>query len=179
MKKIYLLLALLALPASAQVPTVADRNAPARVLITTRDEPGERLIVTGQVFATDGVTPIPGASVYVYHTDAKGYYTPGTNDNRNPRLRGYMRTDSKGGYEFNTIKPGPYPNNRIPAHIHYVVNAPGFSERVFEIVFEGDPNLDDRVRSEAAKEWSGFSLRRLDKDDQGVLRCTQDIKLKR
>lgn len=40
-------------------------------------------------------------------------------------------------------------------------------------------NLDDRVRSEAAKEWSGFSLRRLDKDDQGALRCTQDIKLRR
>ena len=180
MKKLSLLLALIALPAaSAQVPTVASKDAPARVIITTRDEPGERLIVEGHVFGSDGVTPIPGASVYVYHTDVKGYYSPGTNDNRNPRLRGYMRTDSKGGYEFSTIKPGPYPNNRIPAHIHYVVNAPGFSERIFEIVFEGDPNLDDRVRSEAAKEWSGFSLRRLDKDDQGVLRCTQDIKLRR
>ena len=180
MKKLSLLLALIALPAvSAQVPTVADKDAPARVLITTKDEPGEHLIVTGHVFGTDGVTPIPGASVYVYHTDVKGYYSPGTNDNRNPRLRGYMRTDSKGGYEFRTIRPGPYPNNRIPAHIHYVVNAPGFSARIFEIVFEGDPNLDDRVRSEAAKEWSGFSLRRLDKDDQGVLRCTQDIKLRR
>jgi len=180
MKKLSLLLALLAFPAaSAQVPTVADKDAPARVIITTRSEPGERLIVTGHVFDTDGVTPIPGASVYVYHTDLKGYYSPGKNDNRNPRLRGYMRTDSNGGYEFNTIKPGPYPNNRIPAHIHYVVNAPGFSERIFEIVFEGDPNLDDRIRSEAAKEWSGFSLRRLDKDDQGVLRCTQDIKLRR
>ena len=180
MKKLSLLLTLIALPAvSAQVPTVADKDAPARVIITTKDEPGERLIVAGHVFGTDGVTPIPGASVYVYHTDVKGYYSPGTNDNRNPRLRGYMRTDASGGYEFNTIKPGPYPNNRIPAHIHYVVNAPGFSERIFEIVFEGDPNLDDRVRSEAAKEWSGFSLRRLDKDDHGVLRCTQDVKLKR
>jgi hypothetical protein len=46
-------------------------------------------------------------------------------------------------------------------------------------VFEGDPFLDDRVRQEAAKEWSGFSLRRLEKDQQGVLRCTQDVKLRR
>jgi protocatechuate 3,4-dioxygenase beta subunit len=180
MRRICLLLALVALPAAAaQVPKVADKDAPAKIAITNRDEPGERLIVAGRVFGPDGATPISGASVYVYHTDVKGYYSPGTNDNRNPRLRGYMRTDSKGGYEFSTIKPGPYPNNRIPAHIHYVVNAPGFTERIFEIVFEGDPNLDDRVRSEAAKEWSGFSLRRLEKDAQGVLSCTQDIKLRR
>ena len=57
--------------------------------------------------------------------------------------------------------------------------AAGFSERVFEIVFEGDPLLDDRVRREAAQEWSGFSLRRLEKDSQGAWRCTQDIKLRR
>lgn len=106
------------------------------------------------------------------------YYSP-ANDNRNPRLRGYLRSDAQGRYEFSTIKPGPYPNNRIPAHIHYVVTAAGYSERVFEIVFEGDPNIDDNVRREAAKEWSGFSLRRLEKDNQGVWRCTQDVKLRR
>jgi len=162
-----------------QSPTVAPKDAPAKVTIATLNEPGERLVVNGRVFASDGVTPLAGASVYAYHTDAKGYYSPGTNDNRNPRLRGYMRTDAEGRYEFNTIKPGPYPNSRIPAHIHYVVTAPGHSERIFEIVFEGDPFLDDRVRQDAAKEWSGFSIRRLDKDGQGVLRCTQDIKLQR
>ena len=69
--------------------------------------------MAGRVFKTDGVTPLAAASVYVYHTDEKGYYTPNGNDNRNPRLRGYMRTDAQGHYEFNTIKPGPYPNSRI------------------------------------------------------------------
>lgn len=147
--------------------------------IAARQEPGERLIVTGRVFGPDGVTALAGASVYVYHTDVKGYYSPGTNDNRNPRLRGYLRTDAQGRYEFSTIKPGPYPNSRVPAHIHYVVTAAGYSERVFEIVFEGDPLLDDNVRGETAREWSGFSLRRLEKDKQGVWRCTQDIKLHR
>src|SRR4029453_12669266 len=78
MKRIGLLLLLIVLPASAQVPTVADKGAPARITITNRDEPGERLIVTGRVFGPDGVTPVPGASVYVYHTDVKGYYSPGT-----------------------------------------------------------------------------------------------------
>jgi protocatechuate 3,4-dioxygenase beta subunit len=131
------------------------------------------------VFGTDGVTPIRGASVYVYHTDVNGYYTPGTNDNRNPRLRGYLRTDAQGRYEFSTIRPASYPNSRIPAHIHYVVTASGFSERVFEIVFEGDPFLDDRVRREASKEWSGFSLVKLEKEDRSGWRGTQDVRLRR
>ena len=180
MKTICLLLAIAACTTpGAQAPTVAEKDAPSKITIATREEPGERLLVAGRVFGPDGVTPLAGASVYVYHTDVKGYYSPGTNDNRNPRLRGYLRTDAQGRYEFSTIKPGPYPNSRVPAHIHYVVTAAGYSERVFEIVFEGDPVLDDNVRREAAKEWSGFSLRRLEKDNQGVWRCTQDIKLRR
>jgi len=179
MKTILFLLALAvwANPA-AQAPTVAGKDAPSKITIADKEEPGERLIVAGRVFGPDGVTPLAGASVYVYHTDVKGYYSP-ANDNRNPRLRGYLRTDARGRYEFSTIKPGPYPNNRIPAHIHYVVTAAGFSERIFEIVFEGDSNIDDKVRKEAASEWSGFSLRRLEKDNQGGWHCTQDIKLRR
>jgi len=164
---------------AVQAPTVAERDAPSKITIAGKQEQGERLIVAGRVFAQDGVTALAGASVYVYHTDVKGYYSPGVNDNRNPRLRGYMRTDAQGRYEFSTIKPGSYPNTRIPAHVHYVVTAAGYSERIFEIVFEGDPFLDDRVRREAVNEWSGFSLRRLDKDEQGAWRCTQDIKLRR
>jgi len=180
MKSICILLVLTTwLNPTAQAPKIAEKDAPAKITIATVEEPGERLIVAGRVFSTDGVTPLAGASVYVYHTDVRGYYTPGTNDNRNPRLRGYMRTDAQGGYEFSTIKPGSYPNSRVPAHIHYVVTAAGYSERVLEIVFEGDPFLDDRVRQEAAKEWSGFSLRRLEKDQRGPWRCTQDIKLRR
>lgn len=180
MKAICLLLAIAACTTSgAQAPTVADKDAPSKITIANPQEPGERVIVAGRVFAQDGVTPVVGASVYVYHTDAKGYYSPGTNDNRNPRLRGYMRTDAQGRYEFNTIKPGSYPNSRVPAHIHYVVTAAGFSERIFEIVFEGDPFLTDNVRQQAANEWSGFSLKRLEKDSAGAWSCSQNVKLRR
>jgi protocatechuate 3,4-dioxygenase beta subunit len=163
----------------AQAPQIAEKNAPSKITIAAKEEPGARLIVTGQVFGPDGKTPLAGASVYVYHTDAKGLYTPETNDNRNPRLRGYMRTDAQGRYEFSTIKPAPYPNNRIAAHIHYVVNAPGYQERVFEIVFEGDPKIDERIRSDAAKEGSGFSICALTRDQQDVWRCAQDVKMRK
>jgi len=176
---VLLMICLLSLTVCAQAPQVAEKDAPSKVIIAAKEEPGERLIVTGQVFAPDGKTPLAGASVYVYHTDAKGLYTPETNDNRNPRLRGYMRTDAQGRYEFSTIKPAPYPNNRIAAHIHYVVNAPGHQDRVFEIVFEGDPNIDERMRADAAKEESAFSIRTLARDQQGVLRCAQDVKMRK
>jgi len=168
---------LLSFTVCAQAPQVAEKGAPSKVTIAAKEEPGERLVVTGQVFGADGKTTLAGASVYVYHTDAKGLYTPETNDNRNPRLRGYMRTDAQGRYEFSTIKPAPYPNNRIAAHIHYVVNAPGHQERVFEIVFEGDPNIDERIRADAAKEGSAFSIRALTRDQQGVWHCAQDVKM--
>jgi protocatechuate 3,4-dioxygenase beta subunit len=163
----------------AQAPQVAEKNAPSKTTIATKDEPGERLIVTGTVFDTDGKTPLANASVYVYHTDAKGLYSPGTNDNRNPRLRGYMRTDAQGRYEYNTIKPAPYPGNGPPAHIHYHVNAPGYQERVFEIVFEGDPKLNADIRARAAQADSAFSIRPLKRDQQGVWHCTQNVSLRK
>jgi protocatechuate 3,4-dioxygenase beta subunit len=181
MKLLSLLMLLsLSLTVRAQAPTVAEKSAPSKTTITTKEEKGERLIVSGVVFGADGKTPLAGASIYVYHTDATGRYTPGANDdNRNPRLRGYMRTDAQGRYEYSTIKPAPYPGDGPPAHIHYHVNSPGYQERVFEIVFEGDPKVSADIRTRAAQEDSGFSLRPLKRDQQGVLHCTQDVKLKK
>lgn len=165
---------------STQAPTVAEKSALSKITITAKEEPGERLVVSGVVYGTDGKTPLAGASVYVFHTDAKGLYTPGpNNDNRNPRLRGYMRTDAQGRYEYSTIRPASYPNTRVMAHIHYVVNAPGYKERIFEIVFEGDPFIDDRIRADAAKEGSAFSIRPLKRDQQGVWHCTQEVKMQK
>jgi protocatechuate 3,4-dioxygenase beta subunit len=161
-----------------QAPRIAGKDAPSKITIASKEEPGERLIVSGKVLGPDGKTPLPGVSIYVYHTDSRGYYTPGTNDNQNPRLRGYLRTDAQGGYQFDTIKPASYPNSRVPAHIHYVVTSPGYKERVFEIVFNDDPFVDSRIRAEAAREESGFSIRSLERKN-GILYCTQDIRLSR
>jgi protocatechuate 3,4-dioxygenase beta subunit len=163
----------------SQAPRLAEKNAPSKITIAAKSEPGERLNVAGKVTDAEG-KPLAAVSVYVYHTDNRGYYSSEVNDdNRNPRLRGYMRTDAQGRYEFDTIKPAHYPNNQIPAHIHYVVTADGYKERVFEIVFEGDQFINDRIRADAAKEESGFSIRPLERNQQGVLHCTQDIRLKK
>ena len=50
--------------------------------------------------------------------------------------------------------------------------------RVDEIVFEGDQFINDRIRQDAQRDESGYSIRSLSKDAQGVWRCTQDIRLR-
>jgi protocatechuate 3,4-dioxygenase beta subunit len=169
-----------ALLAAPQASTVAEKSAPSTITIAPEQEPGERIVVSGVVYEPDGKTPIANASVYVYHTDSTGHYTQGPkDDNRNPRLRGYMRTSAEGRYEYSTIKPAPYPGNGPPAHIHYHVNAPGHQERVFEIVFEGDPKITADIRARSAREDGGFSVRPLTRNPAGGWRCTQDVILRK
>ena len=96
-----------------------------------------------------------GASLYVYQTDHEGYYgVKPASDNRNPRLKLFLRSDARGAWAFDTIKPGSYPNSRIPAHIHFEVSAPGRPPKIFEIVFEGDPFVTPEMRRNPA-----FSVR--------------------
>ncbi len=173
-----LLIILLNTVCSGQSPKIAASDASWKTVIATRFEPGERLTVSGKVM-DDKQQPLAGVSVYVYHTDIKGYYSAGTTNSSNPRLHGTMLTDAQGRYEFETIKPGPYPSARVPAHIHYVVNAPGYRQKIFEIVFEGDAFISEEMRADARSEDSIFSIRTLTKDKDGMLRCVQDIKLRK
>ena len=148
------LLLLLAISPAAQSVREAPANAPSTGRVAASGEPGQPLTVSGTVVGPDGA-PIAGASLYVYQTDHEGYYgVKPASDSRNPRLKLFLRSDAKGAWSFTTIKPGSYPNSRAPAHIHFEVAAPGRAARIFEIVFEGDPFLTERMRTDPA-----FSVR--------------------
>src|SRR5687767_10679490 len=139
---------------AAQSIHEAPASAPSSGRLAPTGEPGEPLQVSGVVVASDG-TPVSDASIYVYQTDREGYYgVKPASDNRNPRLKLFLRSDAKGAWSFATVKPGSYPSSRVPAHIHFEVSAPGRANRVFEIVFEGDPFITERMRSDPA-----FSVR--------------------
>ena len=89
-----------------------------------------------------GSTPIVGASIFVFHTDVNGVYAPGLSTPEaelEPRLHGAMRTDGEGRYRYETIRPGSYDNNA--AHVHYIVIAPGYKPRLFDLWFQDDPIL--------------------------------------
>jgi protocatechuate 3,4-dioxygenase beta subunit len=170
---------LLASPAPAREPRrVAPADAPSSATVAGPDEPGERLEVAGVVYAADGRTPVPRASVYVYQTDTRGYYRPDdAMGNRDPRLKALLRTDDRGRYAFKTIRPGSYPSTRVPKHIHYEVAAEGHGTRIFEIVFDDDPFVGDRVRAQAAQAGSFYSLRKVERGADGVGRVEQDVVL--
>jgi protocatechuate 3,4-dioxygenase beta subunit len=133
--------------ALAQTAHEAPSSAPSSGRVAPQGEPGQRLQVSGVVVGPDGA-PVSGASLYIYQTDHEGYYgVKPASDNRNPRLKLYLRSDAKGSWTFETVKPGSYPNSRVPPHIHFEVSAPGRAPKIFEIVFEGDPFVTSEMRS--------------------------------
>jgi protocatechuate 3,4-dioxygenase beta subunit len=147
-----------------------------RIVIAEENEPGERLTVTGTVYAADGATPAVGATVFVYHTDSSGYYSLNGKDEANARLCGLMLTNDKGQYRFDTIRPGPYPASRVPEHVHYVVWGDGIPRQRFDLNFADDPLLKNEYR-EGSPSWS--TVRPLAKDADGLLHCEKDIRLSR
>ena len=114
-----------ALTAAAQTVHEAPAEAPSRGRVSPQGEPGQALTVSGVVVGPDGA-PVAGASLYVYQTDHEGYYgVKPASDNRNPRLKLFLRSDAQGRWAFDTVKPGSYPNSRVPPHIHFEVAAKG------------------------------------------------------
>jgi protocatechuate 3,4-dioxygenase beta subunit len=170
---------LLALPLLAREPSrIATADAPSSGDVAASGEPGERLEVNGVVYAADGRTPVTGASLYVYQTDARGYYRPDdAMGNRNPRLLALLRTDGRGRYSYRTIRPGSYPGTRVPKHIHYEVTANGHGTRIFEIVFEDDPFVSAEIRADAARPGSMYALQAVRKGPGGVGQVAQDVVL--
>jgi len=110
---------------------------------------GQRIIVHGRVLDSGG-RPVPHTLVEVWQANAGGRYRhvvdtwPSPVD---PNFTGVGRclTDSRGHYEFTTIKPGAYPwanhdNAWRPAHIHFSLFGTAFPQRlVTQMYFPGDP----------------------------------------
>jgi protocatechuate 3,4-dioxygenase, beta subunit len=106
-------------------------------------EAGESMRIEGRVLQSDGRTPAAAVVVYAYQTNAEGRYANGSNatewSRRHGRLRGWVRTGADGRYAFDTIKPAPYPNDNIPAHVHLTVVEPGRRPYyIDDIVFDGE-----------------------------------------
>jgi protocatechuate 3,4-dioxygenase beta subunit len=122
-------------------------------VIAGPNEPGERLLVRGRLFAPDGERPAAGAILYAYQTDVTGVYNRDRDPAAPPRLRGYMKTDAEGRFEYDTIRPGSYPGRTVPAHVHHHAWGGGWpTQWLTELNFADDPLLTaaDRNRSQQA-----------------------------
>lgn len=110
---------------------------PPRTELAPPDFPGERMKITGTIYAADCVTPLPGAILYVRHADSQGEY-----DRTEPYdLVGQIYTDEAGQYEFSSIKPAGYGtgNSQRPAHIHAVVTINDGRLLSTQMYFADDP----------------------------------------
>lgn len=173
-----LLAPVLAGQAAGQNPHVAPANSPSRITIADSAEPGTRLVVSGRVMGADN-KPVPGASIYVYHTDNKGEYVPGSNAGMDqPRLHGYLRSDAQGRYAFTTIRPASYPGSRIPAHVHFEIVPSGHPSRIYEIMFEGDPFITSQIRVQALVPFSAVVIVEPSTSRNGAIQVSHDILLR-
>jgi protocatechuate 3,4-dioxygenase, beta subunit len=146
-------------------------------------EPGEPLLLTGTVFQSDGKTPAAGVVIYAYQTNAKGLYANGTNasewSRRHGRLRGWLKTGADGSYRFETIKPAPYPNENLPAHVHFTVLEPGRQPYwIDDIVFDGEFGVTPEYRRAMINQ-GGNGIVKLTRNSSGVLVARRDIVLER
>jgi len=124
--------------------------------IARGDTPGMALEVSGTVFGRDG--PLAGATVDVWQASPVGLYE--NQDERQPEmnLRGRFRTDAEGCYRLRTVHPAGYPvptdgpcgellraqrrHPYRPAHLHFMVSAPGYQVHVTQVFPAGAEHLD-------------------------------------
>ena len=154
-----------------------------KISLVNRDELGERLTVTGIVRNSAG-QPVAGALIYVFQTDTNGHYTRTRVMNEpNARLFGFLKTNSSGHYEFDTIRPGGYPGApgregeewRIPQHIHFQVTALGYQLRNFQMVFQDDPRMTPYWHEWARK--GNNTVVMVNRDKDGAQNVVCDITL--
>lgn len=122
---------------------------------------GQKLLVKGKVLKLDGKTPAPNVIIYYWQTDDQGYYT--ANDSmdtlarRHGYIRGWVQSDADGNYAIYTLRPAPYPNDTMPAHIHTSIKDPNLANEYYidAFVFDDDPFVTDK--EQAAMEYRGGS----------------------
>lgn len=156
---------------------------PHAITIAGIDEPGERMVLRGRVFESDGETPAPGVLMYVYHTDARGIYRTDDeglrgNGLRHGPLRGWLRTDETGRYEISTIRPGVYPSRIEAAHVHVTLTPEGGEEDWVEsFFFEGDELLGEGVIRASERDGRFGAVVSLEPDADGVLMGERDLRI--
>jgi hydroxyquinol 1,2-dioxygenase len=114
-------------------------------------------VIYGRVVNAAG-DAVPDASVEIWQPDEEGWYDLQKNDPSDMDLRGRFYTDSEGRFYLRTIAPTGYMipmdgpvgdmiraqqrHGYRPAHIHFVIGAPGYREVVTALYLTGDPHLD-------------------------------------
>ena len=122
--------------------------------------PGTPLLVHGTVRDLAG-NPVPGAVLDIWQADAEGAYESQVPDVDEARLRAKYTTREDGAYCLRTIAPLGYsipmdgPVGELihqteishfrPAHVHFLINVPGYEPLITHLFQEGADYLDSDV----------------------------------
>jgi catechol 1,2-dioxygenase len=136
-------------------------GAPTTQVETRLDEgelKGELFVMEGQVVDTDG-QPVAHAMMDVWHANEVGGYSHFFPGMKPFELRRRIETDAQGHYRFRSFLPPGYgipPNSptselfealgrhgKRPAHIHFLVVAPGMRTLTTQVNIPGDTYIDD------------------------------------
>ncbi len=120
---------------------------------------GAPLLIRGSVAATDG-RPLAGAVVDIWHADDQGFYDVQYRPDARAG-RGRLRTDAQGRFGCWSVRPVSYPiphdgtvgamlktqgrHPYRPAHVHFMIAAPGFETLVTHLFLSGDRYLTSDV----------------------------------
>jgi len=118
---------------------------------------GEALFVSGTASSAQGGA-LPHAVVDVWQSDTDGYYDVQRTDLSEPTLRARFRADAQGRFFFWSILPSAYPiphdgpvgqmlvatgrHPWRPAHLHFMISAPGHEKLITHVFVQGDRYLD-------------------------------------
>lgn len=122
---------------------------------------GEPLFVSGSVAGENG-TCLANAIVDIWHADGDGHYDVQFVKKLDGfAMRARLRTDAEGKFHFWTVRPSAYPiphdgpvgdmlavqrrHPYRPAHVHFMVSAPGYETLVTHVFADGDEYLDSDV----------------------------------
>lgn len=136
---------------------------------------GKPCFVRGQIRGHDG-RPVVGAEIDVWQSDEDGFYdvqTPAKEGQPEHRARGRLRSGADGRFHFRSILPEAYPiphdgpvgrmlealgrHPWRPAHLHFMIQAPGYETLITHVFRDGDQYLDSDavfgVRSTLITDW--------------------------
>ena len=126
-------------------------------VIVDEMEGDEPIAFVGRVLDTDG-SPIDGATLDVWSTASNGLYDVQDGDQAEMNMRGIYTTGADGTYDIRSVRPVAYSipgdgpagdllfkngrHNWRPAHMHFVVAAPGYKS-VITHLFDADSDYLD------------------------------------
>ncbi|MFJ4467208.1 dioxygenase [Streptomyces sp. NPDC089424] len=118
---------------------------------------GTPLFFEGLVTDHEG-EPVVGAPVDVWHSDTDGHYDVDVPGLQGTAMRALLRSDGQGGFAFRSIRPASYPipgdgtvgelmraadrSLMRPAHVHVVIDMPGFQRMTTTLFPSDDPYLE-------------------------------------